>query len=262
MNTLEITKQETVDKAQLEEKVKSMYTHVASDPHGDYHFEMGRGLASHLGYSDQELDAIPHQSIESFAGVGYFFGLADLQEGETILDLGSGSGMDLFIAKNYIGEKGTAIGVDMTAAQLAKSNTLARLNGIEVDLRKGYIENMPVENESVDAIISNGVINLSADKSAVFADAYRVLRKGGRLAISDIVTEETLPESITCNSTLWAACIGGARQEMDYLSMIEEAGFIIEKVENNDYRFISKSAQGATKTYGVKSISVLARKSY
>jgi len=260
MNTLELVKQETVDKYQLEYQVKAMYTHVASDPHKEYHFEMGRGLATHLGYSESELNAIPTQSIDSFAGVGYFFDLANLKNGDTVLDLGSGSGMDLFIAKNYIGSKGKAIGLDMTAAQLAKSLTLSRLNRIDVELKKGYIEFIPEEDNSIDAIISNGVINLSSDKESVFKEAFRVLKSGGRLAVSDIVTEKFLPASITCNSTLWAACIGGAKQEHDYLSLIEEAGFVIQEVVDNDYRFISNSAQGATQTYGVKSISILAIK--
>lgn len=250
------------DPKDLETKVKAMYRAVAENPRGEFHFEMGRALAERLGYPPADLDRIPAEAIESFAGVGYFFHLADLKDGEAVLDLGSGSGMDTFIASLKVGGRGKVIGVDMTDEQRAKAERLRDRDGFRnITYVKGYIERVPVPDGSVDAVISNGVINLATDKSDVFREAARLLRPGGRLAISDIVTEVRLPESIVCNSTLWAACIGGAAQQSDYRSKIEGAGLRVAKFEDNPaYQFISENAQGASKKFGVKSVSVLAVK--
>ena len=250
------------DPKDLESKVKSMYRDVAENPHGDFHFEMGRALAGRLGYPPSDLDRIPEESIESFAGVGYYFHLARLKEGETVLDLGSGSGMDTFFAALKVGPGGKVIGVDMTDEQRAKANRLRdRDRFANVTYVKGYIEDVPYPAASVDAVISNGVINLAPDKSKVFREAYRLLKSGGRLAISDIVTEVQLPETIVCNSTLWAACIGGAAQQDNYRSQIEAAGLRVAAVEDNPaYQFISDNARGASRKFGVKSISLLAVK--
>ena len=249
----------TLDLADLEARVKQMYEQVAVAPDGDYHFETGRGLAEHLGYPSTDLDAIPAPSIDSFAGVGYFLDLAVIQPGDRILDLGSGSGMDSFLAATRCGTTGSVIGVDMTPAQLAKATRLAQENGFShVEFREGYIEHPPVAEGTVDCVISNGVVNLSPDKPAVFRAAAAALRPGGRLAIADIVSARHLPVGVTCDASLWAACIGGAAQRDDYLSDIREAGFEINAVRDNDYRFVSDRALGATTTYGVTSISVLA----
>jgi arsenite methyltransferase len=251
----------TVDVAELEARVKDMYRHVAEEPDGDYHFELGRSLAEHLGYPAQVLDRIPDQSIESFAGVGYFFDLAELGEGETIVDLGSGSGMDVFFAATRVGEAGRVVGFDFTESQLEKARRLAKKGGFsQVELREGRIEDLPLEDESVDCVISNGVINLAPEKGQVFAEAARVLRPGGRIAIADIVSEEQLKESIVCNAELWAACIGGAAQQDAYRQTIEGAGLEIEEIKENPYRFISERAQDASTKYGVKSVSIRARK--
>jgi ubiquinone/menaquinone biosynthesis C-methylase UbiE len=253
----------TFDSKDLETKVKAMYRSVAENPHGEFHFEMGRALAERLGYAPADLDRIPAEAIESFAGVGYYFHLADLKEGETVLDLGSGSGMDTFIAALKVGAHGKVIGVDMTDEQRAKSERLRDRDGFRnVTYKKGYIENVPVPDASIDVVISNGVINLAPDKAKVFSEAVRLLKPGGRLAISDIVTEVQLPESIVCNSTLWAACIGGAAQQDDYRAQIAAAGLRVVKVEDNTaYQFISDNARGASKKFGVKSVSLLAVKS-
>jgi arsenite methyltransferase len=250
------------DPKELEGKVKEMYRSVAENPHGEFHFEMGRAMAERLGYAPADLDRIPAEAIDSFAGVGYYFHLADLKEGETVLDLGSGSGMDTFIAALKVGPRGKVIGVDMTDEQRAKAERLRDRDGFKnVTYLKGYIEEVPVDAASVDAVISNGVINLATDKSKVFREAARLLKPGGRLAISDIVTEVKLPESIVCNSTLWAACIGGAAQQDNYRGQIEAAGLKVVKVEDNSsYQFISDNARGASKKFGVKSVSLLAEK--
>jgi SAM-dependent methyltransferase len=251
-----------LDVAALEQKVKAMYRDVATNPHGEFHFEMGRALAERLGYTSADLDAIPAPAIDSFAGVGYYFDLAALKPGESVVDLGSGSGMDTFVAALKVGAGGRVIGIDMTDEQLAKAEGLRAAAGVaHLEYRKGYIELTGVAGASCDAVISNGVVNLAPDKHAVFREAARLLKRGGRLALSDIVTEVQLPEGITCNATLWAACIGGAMQVGDYVAAIELAGLRVRTVRDNPaYQFISDNAQGATRKYGVKSVSILAVK--
>jgi arsenite methyltransferase len=251
-----------VDRAALEQKVKSMYSDVAANPHGDFHFEMGRAMAERLGYAPADLDRIPTEAIDSFAGVGHFFHLAALQPGEHVVDLGSGSGMDSFIAARRVGPTGRVVGIDMTDAQLEKATKLAAARAIAMlTYQKAYIEETGLPANSFDCVISNGVINLAADKSRVFQEVARLLKRGGRLALADIVTDVPLPENVVCNADLWAACIGGAAQREDYRTAIEAAGLRVERTEDNsEYRFISERAQKATGKWGVKSVSILARK--
>lgn len=251
-----------LDTSELEERVKRMYEEVALEPEREFHFETGRPLAERLGYPAAELDRIPAGAIESFAGVGYFLDLAAIEPGDTVLDLGSGAGMDSFLAGLAAGPSGQVIGVDMTDKQLAKAERLARAEGFaNVEFRQGYIERPPVEDATADCVISNGVINLSPDKPAVFAAAARALRPGGRLALADIVTAQQLPEGVTCDAALWAACIGGAMQRDGYRDAIEAAGFEITAWrENSAYRFVSERADNATQKYGVSSVSLLARR--
>jgi arsenite methyltransferase len=249
-----------IDARELQAKVKEMYRDVATNPRGDFHFELGRAMAERLGYAPADLDRVPPQAVESFAGVGHFFHLAALQPGETVVDLGSGSGMDTFVAALKVGAKGHVLGIDMTREQLAKAERLRR----EQDFRniaylEGYIEETGLEPDTADCVISNGVINLVPDKARVFAEAARLLRPGGRLAIADIVTDLQLPDSI---ADLWAACIGGAALRARYIEEIERAGLtVLEVQENREYRFISDRALGATRKFGAKSVSILAVKS-
>lgn len=251
----------TLDTTALEAKVKEMYRQVATEPGGDYHFELGRPLAERLGYPAGMLDQIPDQAIESFAGVGYFFDLAGLERGKSVIDLGSGSGMDLFFAANQVGVEGRVVGVDFSPDQREKAQRLAADEGFgQVELRDGRIEAPPAEDGDFDCVISNGVINLSPDKARVFREAARVLRRGGRLAIADIVSEQQLTESITCNADLWASCIGGAARQDAYVGAIEAAGLRVEEVRENPYRFISEQARSASEKYGVKSVCVRAVK--
>ena len=251
-----------LDVAALEQKVKAMYRDVALDPHGEFHFEMGRALTERLGYARADLDAIPPEAIDSFAGVGYYFDLAALRPGESVVDLGSGSGTDAFVAALKVGSTGRVTGIDMTDEQLEKANRLraaARLDNIS--FRKAYIESTGLEAGCCDAVISNGVVNLAPDKRRVFREAARLLKPGGRIALSDIVTQVQLPEGITCDATLWAACIGGALQVDDYVAAVESAGLRVREVRDNPkYQFVSQNAQGATRKYGVKSVSLLATK--
>ncbi len=251
-----------LDTAELEQRVKRMYEEVALEPEREFHFETGRALAERLGYPAAELDRIPAPAIDSFAGVGYFLDLANITRGERVLDLGSGSGMDSFLAARQVGATGRVIGIDMTDAQLEKASRLARTHGIaNAEFRNAQIEQLPLEDACADVVISNGVVNLSPAKQRVFAEAARVLRPGGRLAIADIVTDTELPVGVTCDASLWAACIGGAMQRDDYGDAIATAGFDIEDVRENDqYRFVSERAENATRKYGVRSVSLLAVK--
>ncbi len=264
MSTTQATVRESglVDQDALHQKVKDMYRRVAEEPEGDFHFAMGRPLAEELGYPPSDLDRIPRQALESFAGVGYFLPLAGIQPGETIVDLGSGSGTDTFIAALHTGPQGQVLGVDMTTEQRQKAERLAAEAGFgNVSFYAGHIEQTPFDDASVDAVISNGVINLSAEKDRVFAEIARILRPGGRLALSDIVTESPLPEKVKCDATLWAACIGGAMQQDDYQSAITAAGLeVVTAEDNSQYRFLTDAAQGASRTYGVKSVNLLAIK--
>ena len=254
------TTREQLDTTELELRVRKMYEEVAREPEHEFHFETGRPLAERLGYPPNDLDRIPAASIDSFAGVGYFLDLAAIAAGESVLDLGSGSGMDSFLASLEAGPRGRVVGVDMTEQQLAKAERLARDASLAtVEFCQGFIEKPPVDDGAFDCVISNGVINLSPDKPAVFAAAARALRPGGRLAIADIVSERQLPDGVTCDASLWAACIGGAMQRDSYRDAIEEAGFEVgDWRENHAYRFVSQRADNATQKYGVTSISVLA----
>lgn len=256
------TTERQLDTVDLTERVKGMYQEVALHPERDFHFETGRALAERLGYPAADLDRIPAAAIDSFAGVGYFLDLAAIAPGDAVLDLGSGSGTDAFLAALAAGETGSVTGIDMTAEQLTKATELATDAGIaNAEFRQGQIEAPPVDPGTVDCVISNGVVNLSPDKSAVFAAAAAALRPGGRLAIADIVSAKQLPEGVTCDASLWAACIGGAMRRDLYLETIAAAGFEIAEVrDNEEYRFISDRADNATRKYGVTSISLLARR--
>lgn len=251
-----------VDRADLETKVQAMYRDVAEHPEGEFHFEMGRALAQRLGYRPVDLDRIPAEAIASFAGVGYFFHLLDDLEGARVLDLGSGSGMDTFIASLLVGPGGTVVGLDMTGEQRAKAERLRQRHGARnITYVRGHIDAAPFEDGSFDVVISNGVINLAMDKPQVFREVARLLRPGGKMAIADIVTDVELPETISCNATLWAACIGGAWPLGRYREAIESAGLrVVAEQVNEQYRFLSANAQGASKKFGVRSVSLRADK--
>lgn len=249
-----------VDVQDLERRVKDVYREVALRPERTYHFEMGRRLAERLGYPSDVLDQVPASALDSFAGVGYYLDLAAPVAGDRVLDLGSGSGTDTFAVAYLVGVEGHVTGVDMTDEQLAKAERLrAETDRQNVEFVRGYIQDPPLPERSVDLVVSNGVVNLAPDKAAVFRAAARVLAPGGRLALADIVSERPLTDAITCNAELWASCIGGATQIDSYLEAIEEAGLQVKEVRDNTaYEFLSDSAQGATRTYGIKSISLVA----
>jgi len=184
------------------------------------------GYAQGIGYSREELEGLPETVVGACAGCGNPSALAGLKEGEVVLDLGSGGGIDVFLAARKVGASGRAIGVDMTDEMIELARRNASEMGVEnVEFRKGDIEEMPVEDETVDVIISNCVINLAPDKDKVFREAYRVLRPGGRLVVSDIVTDGELPKFVKDDPDAWSGCIAGALEEGDYVGRLGSAGF-------------------------------------
>ena len=181
--------------------------------------------AEQMGYSKEDIEAVG-DGANLGLGCGAPLAMAAVNEGETVLDLGSGAGFDALISWRAVGPTGRVIGVDMTPEMIAKARENAtRMGAGNVEFREGLIEALPVEDASVDVIISNCVINLSPDKSAVFKEAYRVLRPGGRLAVSDIVLTKPLPAVVTKNLAAYVGCIAGAAQKDEYLAMMREAGF-------------------------------------
>jgi SAM-dependent methyltransferase len=250
-----------VDREELDGQVKEMYRQVAREEEAGLHFEVGRPLAEHLGYPTELLDAIPAEALASFAGVGYHLDLAALEPDDVVLDLGSGSGTDVFCAARQVGARGRVTGVDFTDEQVAKAIRLRDRDGFsQVAFVEAEIDKLPFADSSFDVVISNGVINLSPVKHLVFAEAARVLRPGGRLAVADIVSGRALKERTRRNVELWAACIAGAIPRERYVDTICVAGFCMGETRRNDYRFISDRALDACSTYGVESISLIATK--
>jgi SAM-dependent methyltransferase len=248
-----------VDRDALEAKVKDMYRQVARQQDAELHFALGRQLAARLGYPAEQLDAIPDEAVASFAGVGYHLDLANLTAGDQVLDLGSGSGTDVFCAALQVGASGCVVGVDFTDEQIDKATRLANRDGFaQVEFVDASIDALPFADATFDVVISNGVVNLSPVKHRVFAEAARILRPGGRLAIADIVSGRALKERTRRDVELWAACIAGAIPRSSYLDAIEAAGFRVDQVRVNDYDFISPRALDACSTYGVESISMTA----
>jgi SAM-dependent methyltransferase len=188
-----------VDAVALRDEVKAKYRDVAVKPHGAYHFHTGRALARRLGYDEGVVARMPDGGIEAFAGVGNPF-----SQGDRVVDLGSGGGFDCFVAAGQVGSEGQVVGVDMTEEMLSRSRAAATTMGLRnVEFRQGVIEDLPVENGWADVVVSNGVINLCADKRRVFQEIMRVLRPGGRLQFADIATGKIVPEAATRNIDLW-----------------------------------------------------------
>jgi SAM-dependent methyltransferase len=195
-----------VDPVALREEVKSKYREVAENPHGSFHFHTGRRLARKLDYDMNVVDTMPDSAVESFAGVANPFALRRLEAGERVVDAGSGAGFDCFIAAQQVGDSGRVVGIDMLQEMLERSRAAARQMGLgHVEFRDGLIEDMPVEDGWADAVISNGVINLCADKRRAFEEIWRVLRPGGWLQFADIANGKPVPESALRNIDLWTA---------------------------------------------------------
>ena len=193
-----------VDALALREEVKTKYRAVAVDPRGSFHFHTGRPLARRLGYDDEVVGQLPDRAVEAFAGVGNPFSLGALNPGERVVDLGSGGGFDCFIAAGQVGPEGKVAGVDMTEEMLDRSRATSTAMGLRnVEFRQGVIEALPIENGWADVVISNGVINLCADKRQVFSEVMRVLKPGGRLQFADIANGKEVPPAALRNIDLW-----------------------------------------------------------
>lgn len=201
-----MSKELAVNPVVLREEVKSKYRDVAINPSGEYHFHTGRPLARRLGYDSALVDSMPDAAVESFAGVANPFSLRSLEQGERVVDAGSGRGFDCFIAAHQVGPRGQVIGVDMLPEMLEKARKTAESMGLKnVEFREGLLEEIPVEDRWTDVVISNGVINLCADKKRAFSELWRVLRPGGRLQFGDIANGKPVPESAVRNIDLWTA---------------------------------------------------------
>jgi SAM-dependent methyltransferase len=240
---------EKIDDNEIEKAVKDRYSRLAKFEVKEETSKCCQPVkttdlkARYLGYSEKELENLPDSVKGMSLGCGNPVAIANLREGETVLDLGSGGGIDVFIAAERVGTSGKVIGLDMTEEmiELAKRNA-EKLNVGNVEFRFGKIEEMPLEDSSVDVIVSNCVINLSVDKDKVFREAYRVLRPKGRMHISDIVTHGELPENVKSNLIAWSGCVAGALDEEDYLHKIKNAGFEEVKIESR-YTFTEKDGE-------------------
>jgi SAM-dependent methyltransferase len=194
----------TVDTQVLREQVRDKYRAVAVDPDATYHFHTGRPLAARLGYDPAIVDALPAQAVESFAGVGNPFSLRTIEPGERVVDVGSGAGFDSFVAAHHVAADGAVVGVDMTPEMLAKATATTELLGLShVAFRYGLAEDLPIEDGWADVVISNGVINLCADKRLVFDEIHRVLRPGGVLQFADIANGRPVPIEAMRDVDLW-----------------------------------------------------------
>ena len=194
----------TLDLEQLRSAIQDEYTDVASCPWKGFHFHTGRFLADRLGYPAERVESLPDSVIESFAGVGNPFSWGDLAPGETVIDLGSGAGFDALLAAQMVRRDGRVIVVDMTPAMLSKARANAQLlDQTNIEFREGLLEVLPIPYDSVDAVISNGVINLCPDKAVVLSEAYRVRKPGGRLQIADIIVGNVVPDGAKQDIALW-----------------------------------------------------------
>lgn len=196
-----------IDTTELRRAIERVYTDVVSDPKKGYHFHTGPDYAvERLGYVREELADLPDTVTAPFAGVGNPLSLGRPRPGETVVDIGAGSGMDTFLAAKAVGPRGKVIAVDMTPAMLARGGENVALTGLtQIEYREGLAEKLPVEDASVDVVMSNGVINLSPDKDGVLREAFRVLRPGGRLQIADIVVHKDIPPAGREDIAIWTA---------------------------------------------------------
>jgi SAM-dependent methyltransferase/predicted DsbA family dithiol-disulfide isomerase len=253
--------------ARLEQVVKvavqRLYTDVAERPRGVFHFPVGREGTRVAGYLDEELDKIPATAVESFAGVGYPHKTNSIKEGDAVLDVGSGSGTDLLVAAIRTGPRGRVTGLDITDAMIEKARSNIEKSGFKnVKVVKGEATKIPLGDDSIEVITSNGVLNLVPDKQKAFNEIFRVLKQGGRLQLADIVTKEDVQAACGIVPQLWADCIGGASVERDYLDMIRKAGFSdVWVVDRIDYFASSpESVRRLTKTFGAESVVIRASK--
>ena len=215
-----------VDRERLRRGISDKYTEVAEEPEKGFHFHTGRPLAKMLGYPAADVDRLPRSAVDSFAGTGNPFSMGDLRPGETVVDMGCGAGFDALQAALKVGGSGHVIGIDMTPAMLEKAKAgAAELGLTNVDVRDGYLEELPVADSTVDVVISNGVLNLTPDKEAVMREVYRVLKPGGRFQVGDIVVHIDVPQEAKDDVDLWSNCIAGALTQDEWKWVLGEVGF-------------------------------------
>jgi len=194
-----------VDRDQLRRQISEKYTDVALNPEKGFHFHTGRPLAAMLGYDMADVDRLPAATVDSFAGTGNPFSLGRLAPGETVLDIGCGAGFDALQAALQVGPAGRVVAVDMTEAMLGRTAAGARALGLaNVDVRHGFMEDLPAEDASIDVVISNGVVNLTPDKVGVMRQVHRVLKPGGRFQIGDIIVHKEVPQDAKDDIDLWS----------------------------------------------------------
>lgn len=225
--------------------VQAMYTAVASTPDQEFHFPTGRRACELVGYPAAQLDRLPPEAVESFAGVGYPFAADVIRAGDVVLDVGSGSGTDALIASRLVGSGGRVIGLDLTAAMRRKLEANARGAGAaNITILSGNVEEIPLPDAAVTVVSTNGVINLVPDKAAAIREMYRVLGPGGRVQLADIVVETMPSAACRAQPQLWAECIVGATSAAEYVALFEGAGFRhIEILRQQDYFAASHSAE-------------------
>ena len=243
--------------------VDEMYTDVASHPDRVFHFPTGRPACLFVGYPASQLDELPAEATESFAGVGYPFAADVIRPGDTVLDIGSGSGTDTLIAAKLTGRTGVVYGLDMTRAMREKLQRIVTAQQIEhVRVVEGNAEQIPLPDASIDVVTSNGVLNLVPDKPAAFGEIARVLKQEGRLQISDIALRVPVSEQSRANPQLWAECVVGAITEDDYVSQLRDAGLSVEVLSELDYfaRSVNASTRRAAHALGAHAIVMRGRK--
>lgn len=202
MSSLQATPRLSLDELRLE--IQKEYTAVACDPHKGYHFHTGHTLADRLGYDPTLYADLPESNIASFAGTGNPFAAGPIQAGATVVDIGSGAGLDALIAARLVGATGRVVGVDMTGEMLKKARDgAAQLGWNNVEFREGYVEDLPLADELADVVISNGVLNLTLDKVATLREWFRILKPGGRLQVGDILVDRPVPASALNDISLW-----------------------------------------------------------
>jgi SAM-dependent methyltransferase len=215
-----------LDRGKLRTAIEDAFTDLALHPHRRFHFISGPPLAARLGYTQRLLEGVPRHALESFAGVGNPFRIDEPRPGETVLDVGCGSGVDTLIAARMVGPQGWVMGVDMTAAMVERAQQCvlqARAGNVRIEW--GHAESLPLPDDSVDRVISNGVVSLTPDKRDTFREIARVLKPGGRLQIADVVVQWRIPPYVSEALDLWTECIAGATWMEDYPPLLREAGF-------------------------------------
>ncbi|MFH5886046.1 methyltransferase domain-containing protein [Halalkalibaculum sp. DA3122] len=253
-----------LDKQEVENAVQEMYDEVAACPNKEFHFPTGRNSCLHLGYPEEELNAIPASAVEPFAGVGYPFLAEVIQPGDTVVDIGSGSGVDALISGIKTGPEGQVIGIDITPAMIRKARKNIEKAGVDhIRIIEGQAVDIPLDDASADVVTSNGVINLVPDKEKAFKEIHRILKPEGYLQIADIVLSKPVSAESKADPQLWAECIVGAEPVEVYLDMIRSAGFenvtVIDRLDYFD-RSSNESTRKAAKGLGAHTIVLTGRK--